>query len=242
MPPRPFVAPRGRVALSAAVVLIAAACSADQPPPTATTAATGVADATATPLPTATPSPTLDPTPRFTNPPDAALAAVLPATVAGLPLVVAPVDTFALTPGDVGLAFGELGLRFDSLAVAYVEQPRLTLYAVRVDGRTVTNEDLAPHLATAGRYLGIAGLVPEPWELATVGGHEVWTRAGDRATAAGTALYVWAADDLVFLLIGVDDAVNQALVAALPGVPPPTPSPVPTAPSRTPVVSPSPGG
>jgi hypothetical protein len=241
MPPRTFVAPRGRAALSAALVLIAAACSAEQPP-TATTAATGaVASARATAVPTPTPSPTPDPTPRFTNPPDAALAALLPATVAGLPLVVAPVDTFALTPGDVGLAFGELGIRFGSLAIAYVEQPRLTLYAVRVDGGTVTNENLAPHLATAGRYLGIAGLMPEPWELTTVGGHEVWTRPGDRATAAGTVLYVWAADDLVFLLIGVDDAVNQALVAALPGVPPPTPSPVPTASSRTPPASPSPG-
>jgi hypothetical protein len=57
--------------------------------------------------------------------------------------------------------------------VAYVEQPRTTLYAMRVDGEPVTTEDLEPHLPTAGRYVGIAGLDPAPWELSTAGGHVV---------------------------------------------------------------------
>jgi len=66
--------------------------------------------------------------------PDEALAGLIPATVGGVPVVVAPFDEFALTPGDIGAAYGEIGDRFASLALAYVERPRLTLYAVRVEG------------------------------------------------------------------------------------------------------------
>ena len=44
-----------------------------------------------------------------------------------------------------------------------------------------------------------------------------WERPEDNATAAGTHIYTWAADDYVFLLIGVDDQLNRAMFAALPG-------------------------
>jgi len=142
---------------------------------------------------------------------------------------VAPFDEFALTPGDIGAAYGEIGGRFVSLALAYVEQPRLTLYAMRVDGEAVTTEELEPHLATAGRYVGIAGLDAQSWELAEAGGHQVWVRPEDNATAAGTMVYTWSSGELVFLLIGVDDAVNRALIASLPGEPPPAPTPIPSA-------------
>ena len=147
----------------------------------------------------------------------------------------APFDEFALTPGDIGFAFGEIGNRFASLALAYVERPRLTLYAVRVDGDPVATEDLEPHLATAGRYVGIAGLDPDPWEEAVVGGSRVWTRPEDNATAAGTHIYTWSSGEYVFLLIGVDDTLNRALVEALPGEPAPSPSP-----TATPALSASP--
>jgi hypothetical protein len=177
------------------------------------------------------------PTPRFTNEPDPELAALIPTEAAGVPVIVAPFEEFALTPGDVGIAFGEIGVRFSSLAVAYVEQPRTTLYAMRVDGEPVTTEDLEPHLPTAGRYVGIAGLDPEPWELSTAGGHVVWVRPEDNATALGTMIYTWASGEHVFLLIGVDDAVNRAIIEALPGEAAATPSPVPA--SSEPAVSPS---
>ena len=145
-----------------------------------------------------------------------------------MPVVIAPFDEFALTPGDIAIAYGELGNRFASLALAYVEQPRTTLYAIRVDGEPVRTDDLEPHLATAGRYVGIAGLDPAPWGQAGAGGHLVWVRPEDNATAAGTMVYTWASGEYVFLLIGVDDAVNRAIVAALPGEPAPTPTPIPT--------------
>jgi hypothetical protein len=236
MPHRHLVAPRGvGVLIAGALAMATAACASDSVP-SATSAATNVPSERATTVPTPTASPTPDPTPRFTNAPDEELTALLPAQVGSLPLVVAPVDSFALTPGDVGLAFGDVGVQFTSLAIAYVEQPRLTLYAVRADG-PVSNRDLEPHLATAGRYLGIAGLDRAPWELTTVGGSEVWTRGGDDATAAGTVLYTWAVDDLVFLLIGVDDSVNRALVAALPGEPPTVPSPAPSGVTSSPAPS-----
>ena len=74
-------------------------------------------------------------------------------------------------------------------------------------------------------------------------GHLVWVRPEDNATVAGTMIYTWAADEYVFLLIGVDDGVNRAIVAALPGEPPPTPSPVPSrSPSPTPSPSSGPSG
>lgn len=223
---RRLVAPRGRMVLfvAGALALGVTGCSAPAPRPSPIASAS--ASASATPeVPTPTPSPSPPPTPRFTNPADAGLAALFPSTVAGFPLVVAPIGEFGLTPGDVGLAYGEIGLEFAALAIAYVEQPRLTLYAVRTDGDPVSTEDLEPHLATAGRYLGIAGLDREPWELITVADRQVWSRPGDIATAAGTVLYTWSDGEFVFLLIGADDAVNRALVAALPGEPPPATTP-----------------
>ena len=69
----------------------------------------------------------------------------------------------------------------------------------------------------------------EPWSLTEAGGHQVWVRPEDNATAAGTMIYTWSSGEYVFLLIGVDDAVNRAIVAALPGEPAPTPSPIPSA-------------
>jgi hypothetical protein len=178
--------------------------------------------------PTPTPTPTPEPTPRFTNEPDAELVGLIPETAAGATVVRAPLDEFGLTPGDVGTAYGEIGNRFASLAIAYVEQPRATLYAMRVDGDPVATADLEPHLATAARYVGIAGLDPEPWRSAMVGGHPVWLRPEDNATAAGTMIYTWAAGEFVFLLIGVDDAINRAIVGALPGEAPPSPTPAPS--------------
>jgi hypothetical protein len=97
-----------------------------------------------------------------------------------------------------------------------------------VDGEPVATEDLEPHLPTAGRYVGIAGLHREPWTLGEAGGHQVWLRPEDNATATGTMIYTWSSGDLVFLLIGVDDTVNRAIVAALPGEPAPSPTPVPS--------------
>ena len=215
------------------------ACSASTPTPVVTAAPSASIQPPATPAPTAEPTPTPEPTPRFTNEPDAELAALIPAEAAGVPVVVAPFDEFALTPGDVGLAYGEIGERFASLAVAYVEQPRATLYVMRVEGEEVATEDLEPHLATAGRYVGIAGLDPDPWALGEAGGHQVWVRPEDNATAAGTMIYTWSSGEIVFLLIGVDDAVNRALIAALPGEPAPTPSPTPDS-SADPSAAPSP--
>lgn len=92
----------------------------------------------------------------------------------------------------------------------------------------MATEDLEPHLATAGRYVGIAGLDPDPWVAGVVAGTQVWTRPEDDATAAGTHLYTWSSGEFVFLLIGVDDAVNRAMIEALPGEPAPSPSPTPT--------------
>jgi hypothetical protein len=156
-----------------------------------------------------------------------------------------PITEYGITPGDIGqAAYGELGARFRTLVVAFIRNPRLSLYAMRVDG-PVANADLEPHLATAGRYVGIAGLVREPWELTTVAGREVWVRPSDGATLPGTRVYTWAIDDLVFLMIGVDDALNQALLAELPGEPPPTPSPDPSrsgSPSEAPTPSAEPSG
>jgi hypothetical protein len=213
-----------------AILVALAACGTSDPTTSADpTPAAPSGAATPTPVVTAVPTPSPEPTPRFTNEPDPELAALIPTEAAGVPVIVAPFDEFALTPGDVATAFGEIGLRFASLAVAYVEQPRTTLYAMRVDGDPVTTADLEPHLATAGRYVGIAGLDPEPWERSSAGGHVVWVRPEDNATALGTMIYTWASGEHVFLLIGVDDAVNRAIVEALPGEAAPTPTPVPTA-------------
>ena len=222
--PRPAV-----VLLAAAIASALAACGTPEPTPSVEPSSAPSSEAaTPTPEVTAVPTPSPEPTPRFTNEPDPELAALIPSEAAGVPVIVAPFDEFALTPGDLSVAFGEIGVRFASLAVAYVGEPRTTLYAMRLDGEPVTTEELEPHLATAGRYVGIAGLDPEPWELSSAGGNVVWVRPEDNATAAGTMIYTWSSGELVFLLIGVDDAVNRAIIEALPGEAAPTPTPVPT--------------
>jgi hypothetical protein len=212
---------RGRGMWSAIVLATMVAACGGSPSPTPSPSA---AESTPTP----TPSPTPAPTPRYSNEEDAELSALIPAEVNGLAVVQPPITEYGITPGDIGqAAFGELGARFQSLVIAFVRTPRLSLYAMRVDG-PVTNAELEPHLATAGRYVGIAGLVREPWELSAVAGREVWVRPSDGATLPGTRVYTWATEDLVFLMIGVDDALNQALLAALPGESPPSPSPEPS--------------
>lgn len=184
--------------------------------------------------PTASPSTTPAPTPVYTNPADPELAALIPDMV-GAQLITKPaVDEFSITPGDIGEVYGEIGLRFVALQLAYVERPRLSLYAMRMRAPFATTAELEPYLATAGEYVGIAGLHRDPWGLADVAGRLVWARPEDDATLAGTMVYTWAANGYVFLLIGVDDALNRGLVAALPGEPPPTPSPLP---SRSPAPS-----
>jgi hypothetical protein len=237
-----FARPRkvaGGILVTLALAL--AGCPAVQPTASPSPSPSGSPSPSPTLAPTPTPTPTPPPTPRFRNEPDAELAGLIPTTAAGATVVVAPFDEFGLTPGDVGTAYGEIGDRFASLAIAYVEQPRATLYAMRVDGDPVTTADLEPHLATAGRYVGIAGLDREPWRSATVDGHVVWVRPEDNATAAGTMIYTWAAGEYVFLLIGVDDTTNRAIVSALPGEPPPTPTPAPTR-SPSPAASPTASG
>lgn len=224
---------RGAVASVLATALVSACSTAETIPPASETQLPATASVSASPQPTASPTPTPAPTPRFTNEPDAALAALIPTEVAGLPVVIAPFDEFALTPGDIGIAYGDIGNRFASLALAYIEQPRLTLYAMRVDGDPVATDELEPYLATAGRYVGIAGLDPEPWAPGEVAGNLVWVRPEDNATAAGTHIYTWSSGDIVFLLIGVDDAVNRALIQELPGEPAPTPSPAPSRPASS---------
>ena len=236
-----FACPRwvaGAVAVLIAAALVS--CSSNEPPAT-TTPPTSSPTASATPLPTPTPTPTPAPTPRFTNEPDEELQGLIPESAAGVAIVRASVDEFGLTPGDVGVAYGDIGDRFASLAIAYIRQPRTTLYALRVDGDPVSTADLEPYLATAGRYVGIAGLDPEPWSMATVGGHAVWVRPEDNATAAGTMIYTWAAAEFVFLLIGVDDSINRAIVTALPGEALPTPAPTDRG-SGSPGASPSASG
>jgi hypothetical protein len=243
MTPSRLVSPRPRgekgVAVALGIALALTACGSFDASATPTPlAASATPSATATPAPTPEPTPSPSPTARFTNEPDPELGALIPLEVAGIPVVVAPFEEFALTPGDVGTAYGELGNRFASLALAYIERPRLSLYAVRVEGEPVTTAELRPHLATAGRYVGIAGLDPDPWETAVVGSTQVWVRPEDNATAAGTHIYTWSSGEYVFLLIGVDDAVNRAMIEALPGEPAPTPSPTPTV-RASPPVSPS---
>ncbi len=226
-------------------LLVLSACSSSEPSPSPRSEAPSPTSTPVPPTPEPTPSPA--PTPRFTNEPDEELAALIPTEAAGVQVVVAPFDEFALTPGDVAVAYGEIGDRFSSLVLAYVSSPRTSLYAMRVDGNPVTTEELEPHLATAGRYVGIAGLHRDPWVSDVVGGNVVWTRPEDNATALGTHIYTWSSGDIVFLLIGTDDTVNRAIVEQLPGEPAPTPSPIPSssapsssAPSSSVEPSPSP--
>jgi hypothetical protein len=181
------------------------------------------------PLATVSPSPTpAAPTPRFTNPADPALAALIPTVLLGHPVTIPTVKEFGLTPGDIGLVYGEIGDRFATLQVAFIEQPRLSLYAMRMDPPFSTTVDLEPYLAAAGEYVGIAGLYRDPWKLTAIGDHLAWVRPGDAATLPGTMIYAWATDGYVFLMTGVNQAQNQAMLRALPGEPPPTPTPRPT--------------
>jgi hypothetical protein len=223
----------------ALVALVLAACTTAEP--LRTPSASAAQSAEPTPRPTASPSPTPTPipSPRYTNEPDPALDALIPRTAGGATVVVVPPDEYGLTPGDVGEPFGDVGRYFHSLLIGYVAEPRATLYAMRVEGRDVVTNDLRPHLAEIGRYVGIAGLHPEAWHSAELPGHLVWVRPEDNATVAGTMIYTWAADEFVFLLIGVNDGVDRAIIAALPGEPAPTPSPAPSR-SPTPTTSPLP--
>lgn len=169
------------------------------------------------------------PTPRFTNSADAELSALIPARLGSVAIQKPAVGTFALTPGDIGqAAFGEIGLRFSGLALAFVASPPLSLYAMRVDPPAVRTGELQPQLAAIGEYVGVAGLHPEAWKGAVVAERQVWTRGEDSATRVGTRIYTWAAGKYVFLLIGTDDRLNRAMIAALPGEAPPSPTPRPT--------------
>jgi hypothetical protein len=111
---------------------------------------------------------------------------------------------------------------------------------VRIDGSPATTAAISrPWLAAAAEYVGIAGLHPEAWSAAVVGGHQVWTRGGDEATLPGTRLYCWTSGQYLFLLIGVDATLNRAMVSALPGEAAPTATPPPASPSAA--ASPSAG-
>ena len=216
---RPFaVRPRARTTITAALLLALAACTTATPRPSPPSASGGAP--TPSPIasaePEVTPVPTPQPTPQYTNPPDPRLRAMIPDRVAGNPVAIPPVDQFAFTPGDVGEPYGELGLRFVALQVAFVNEPRLSLFAMQVGGPAPTTSELEPYLAAAGQYVGIAGLHREPWKLRTIGGRITWVRPEDDATLAGTMVYTWAARGYVFLMIGVDDTQNRAMFAALP--------------------------
>jgi hypothetical protein len=211
-----------------ALLLIVAGCTFASPTPTPS----------ASPLPTPVPTPTPQPTPIFSNVPDPALIALIPTEVAGQPVQIPAITEFSITPGDIGEVYGEIGARFRSLQIAYISLPRLSVYAMRMNPPTVTTADLKPYLAAAAEYVGIAGLHPEAWKLETLSGHVVWVRPEDNATLRGTRVYSWVADDLVFLMIGVDEAQNLAMLAGLPGEPPPTPSPAPST-RESPSVGPS---
>jgi hypothetical protein len=182
-----------------------------EPSPTATP----LASPTPTPVPSPSPTPTPPPTPTYTNLPDPELAAVIPDIVAGVP--VEKPDAVALTPGDVGDVFGPIGDRFRSLVVAFTDEPRLTLFAMRMDPPAARTRQLRPYLGEIGQYVGIETADPEPWTLETIGDKTVWMRGEDAATLVGTRIYTWVADDLVFLLVGTDEATNAAMLAALPG-------------------------
>jgi hypothetical protein len=215
-----------------ALLLIVAGCTFASPTPTPSPSPVP------TPVATPTPEPTPEPTPIFTNVPDPALVALIPTEAAGQVVQVPAITEFSITPGDIGEVYGEIGARFRSLQIAYISRPRLSLYAMRMNPPRVTTADLKPYLAAAAEYVGIAGLHPEAWKLQTVAGHVVWVRPEDNATLPGTRVYSWVADDLVFLMIGVDEAQNLAMLAGLPGEAPPTPSPLPST-SEIPSVGPS---
>ena len=231
-------AARLRISLAVTATLASAVVACAPSPSSSPTPRASSADSgSSAPSSSASPTPTPVPSPVFTNPADPALAALIPAQIGAAAISVPPVTEFSITPGDVGEVYGDIGLRFIALQVAYVERPRLSLYAMRMRAPYATTQELEPYLATAARYVGIAGLHREPWNLVEVADRLVWARPEDDATVAGTMIYTWAADEYVFLLIGVDDALNRALLAALPGEPLPTPTPRS---SRSPAASSSP--
>lgn len=224
--------PKRHLAALSALLVIVASCAIASPTPTSSPTPIP------TEVPTPTPEPTPEPTPIFSNLPDPALVALIPTEVAGQAVQIPAITEFSITPGDIGEVYGEIGTRFRSLQLAYVSRPRLSLYAMRMNPPTVTTADLEPYLAEAARYVGIAGLHREPWTLQTVAGHVVWVRPEDNATIRGTRVYTWVADDLVFLMIGTDEAQNLAMLGGLPGEAPPTPSPAPST-SASPSAEPS---
>ena len=221
----------GLVALSGMILIVGGCAS---PSPTPTPEPTPIP----TPVPTPTPEPTPEPTPVFSNVADPALVALIPTEAAGKAVQIPAITEFGITPGDIGEVYGEIGTRFRSLQLAYISRPRLSLYAMRMNPPTVLTADLEPYLAAAAEYVGIAGLHREPWTLQTIAGHVVWVRPEDNATLPGTRVYTWVAEDLVFLMIGTDEAQNLAMLAGLPGEAPPTPSPVPSV-SASPSAEPS---
>ena len=226
-------APRPAAAFLLTMAVLTA-CGSTSPSPSATSTAASSASANASQsAPPSDAPPTPLPTPTYTNPEDAELAGLIPTRIRGVTVHVPPTSDFAMTPGDFAEAYGELGLRFKALQVAFATEPRLSLYAARVDAPLPTTQDLEPYLATAGRYVGIAGLHRQPWRYRHIDGRVAWERPEDNATVAGTHLYTWAADDYVFLLIGTDDQLNRAMFAALPGERAPAPTPRPSA-STTP--------
>jgi hypothetical protein len=233
-PARTRRAPQKRHLLTlSALLLIAAACATPSPSPSTSPSPEP------TVVPTPTPEPTPLPTPIFSNVPDPALAALIPTEVVGQAVQIPAITEFGITPGDIGEVYGEIGARFRSLQVAYIARPRLSLFAMRVNPPSVTTAELEPYLAAAAEYVGIAGLHREPWTLQTIADHVVWVRPEDNATLPGTRVYTWAADDLVFLMLGTDEAQNLAMLGGLPGEAPPTPSPIPSI-SGSPSAAPSP--
>jgi hypothetical protein len=232
--------PRTNKSLLAVLLIIGlAACTSVSPSPTPSSSGglSASPSAQATPLSPVTPRPT----PAYTNPPDPELVALIPTRLDGATITVPPPSDFAYTPGDFGVAYGELGLRFRALQVAYVVNPRLSLYVARVEAPFPTTRELELYLETAGQYVGIAGLHREPWHYRRVAGRVTWLRPEDDATVAGTMIYTWAADEYVFLLIGVDDRLNRALFAAMPGEEAPAATPRPSAsPKATPEASATP--
>ena len=226
---RPRRAPQKRHLLTlSALLLIAAACATPSPSPSTSPS----------PEPSPVPTPTPAPTPIFSNSPDPALVALIPTEVAGQAVQIPAITEFGITPGDIGEVYGGIGARFRSLQLAYISLPRLSLYAMRVNPPSVRTGELEPYLAGAAEYVGIAGLHREPWTLQTIADHVVWVRPEDNATLRGTRVYSWAADDLVFLMIGTNEAQNLAMLAGLPGEAPPTPSPIPST-SGSPSAEPS---
>ena len=224
--------PKRHLTALSVLLVLAAGCATASPTPSPSPTLEPTA------VPTPTPEPTPEPTPIFSNLPDPALAALIPTVVAGRAVQIPAIIEFAITPGDIGEVYGEVGTRFRSLQLAFVSRPRLSLYAMRMNAPTITTADLEPYLAEAARYVGIAGLHREPWTLQTVAGHVVWVRPEDNATQRGTRVYTWAADDLVFLMLGIDEAQNLAMIGGLPGEPPPTPTPLPSV-SASPSTEPS---